>query len=414
MAEEALTRGLFPLPLLLNGIERNGLASEQVPFCRACTHHECERDREKSDDGIRLCREGANYVRVGPSILVRGVLLDGWRAPPSVDRRIRKLFKRNRAQFRSSAAHVDETLRLVSALRRSIDSEGASLRTSDLQQLRIELAKRRFEDWAIAEVRQSVAGLSQGLIHDQLQLLATIYQNADYVLTARYGSTEQALAATFPGSRSLDSSAQRRLWNKEKAILLTCELLSERQKAAKLLSESSIGIEEDWEWKSPHQLFNKLIHMYRGIAGERNIYFEMGECWERCYVPSERSMVPALALMDNAIKYAPDKSPVRISFEDKGQSIVAVVASYGPGIEKDELLRIGTPGFRGRNAVSTQASGSGIGLWQATLAVRGWGNVQIDQSGERSETFPRSYWTRGLLTFSRTRRSERDIGSGAR
>ncbi len=79
--------------------------------------------------------------------------------------------------------------------------------------------------------------------------------------------------------------------------------------------------------------------------------------------------------------------------------VIADVESYGPRIDPDERTRVFLPGVRGRHAVKTSAVGSGIGLWQARLAMKDWGSIEISQDDRVSRSHPNYYRTTMTLSF---------------
>ncbi|MCW0235208.1 MAG: HAMP domain-containing histidine kinase [Ferrovibrio sp.] len=66
-------------------------------------------------------------------------------------------------------------------------------------------------------------------------------------------------------------------------------------------------------------------------------------------------------LIDNALKYSPDGSPVEIAARTEGNAIVIAVADHGIGIPPAELASIGRRFFRASN--TTPATGTGLGLY---------------------------------------------------
>ncbi|HEY2018976.1 MAG TPA: ATP-binding protein [Bryobacteraceae bacterium] len=67
--------------------------------------------------------------------------------------------------------------------------------------------------------------------------------------------------------------------------------------------------------------------------------------------------------IENALKYSPEKSPIRISAELKGGRIVIGVADQGPGIEENERSRIFDKFFRGRqHRFGTKGTGMGLAI----------------------------------------------------
>ncbi|HTS66434.1 MAG TPA: ATP-binding protein [Candidatus Acidoferrales bacterium] len=77
-------------------------------------------------------------------------------------------------------------------------------------------------------------------------------------------------------------------------------------------------------------------------------------------------------LIDNAIKYSPPGSPIRIWAEFTGAEIVVHVADWGCGIPREEQARIFEPYYRG-GARASGAPGTGLGLASAKCIMEAHG-----------------------------------------
>jgi two-component system sensor histidine kinase KdpD len=77
-------------------------------------------------------------------------------------------------------------------------------------------------------------------------------------------------------------------------------------------------------------------------------------------------------LVENALKYSPEGSPVAVSAERRDGKIAIGVADHGPGIEENERARIFDKFFRGRRH-RFDTSGTGMGLAIATGIVEAHG-----------------------------------------
>ncbi|MGE5493157.1 MAG: sensor histidine kinase, partial [Actinomycetota bacterium] len=69
-------------------------------------------------------------------------------------------------------------------------------------------------------------------------------------------------------------------------------------------------------------------------------------------------------LVDNAVRYSPAGSQVRIAVEKSEGRVVLRVDDSGPGVSPDQLARLGQRFQRGlsRNEAAEAESGSGLGL----------------------------------------------------
>ena len=67
-------------------------------------------------------------------------------------------------------------------------------------------------------------------------------------------------------------------------------------------------------------------------------------------------------LVRNALRYAGQAGPVRISAQPHGEQIILTVSDQGPGVPEAELERIFEPFYRPDSARTREAGGTGLGL----------------------------------------------------
>jgi two-component system, OmpR family, sensor histidine kinase KdpD len=79
-------------------------------------------------------------------------------------------------------------------------------------------------------------------------------------------------------------------------------------------------------------------------------------------------------ILDNAAKYSPGGSAIRVTARGDGERVVISVGDQGDGLSRDEQDRLCDRFFRGRRHAST-VSGSGLGLWIAEAFVRANGGT---------------------------------------
>jgi two-component system OmpR family sensor kinase len=89
-------------------------------------------------------------------------------------------------------------------------------------------------------------------------------------------------------------------------------------------------------------------------------------------------------LIDNALKYAPDGSPVAITARQEKNTIVLTVSDQGIGIPAAEAASIGRRFFRASN--TTPATGTGLGLHNARRLLDYHNGVLTLQPGDQSGT----------------------------
>jgi two-component system sensor histidine kinase KdpD len=77
-------------------------------------------------------------------------------------------------------------------------------------------------------------------------------------------------------------------------------------------------------------------------------------------------------LVENAVKYTPEGSPIDVSAEWKSGKIVIGVADRGPGIEENERVRIFEKFYRGRrHRFDTKGTGMGLAIAKGIVEAHG-------------------------------------------
>jgi signal transduction histidine kinase len=77
------------------------------------------------------------------------------------------------------------------------------------------------------------------------------------------------------------------------------------------------------------------------------------------------------AVLDNALKFTPAGGTVRVEAAAQGAETVIRVADGGPGLDEDELARIGDRFWRSPRHQNTEGSGLGLSIARALVAVNG-------------------------------------------
>ena len=80
-------------------------------------------------------------------------------------------------------------------------------------------------------------------------------------------------------------------------------------------------------------------------------------------------------LIENAIKYSPEKSSIRVSLLSQGEnSAIVEVKDNGPGIPEKDMGKIFNKFYRGENVKNT-TKGTGIGLYVARTLIEAMGGI---------------------------------------
>ena len=77
-------------------------------------------------------------------------------------------------------------------------------------------------------------------------------------------------------------------------------------------------------------------------------------------------------IVENAVKYSPEGTPISVSGEQKGGKIVIGIADRGPGIEENERVLIFDKFFRGRrHRFDTNGTGMGLAIAKGIVEAHG-------------------------------------------
>jgi two-component system sensor histidine kinase KdpD len=86
-------------------------------------------------------------------------------------------------------------------------------------------------------------------------------------------------------------------------------------------------------------------------------------------------------LLENAAKYSPLGSEIKVSSRSEADCVVLSVRDYGSGLTADEKKQLGKRSFRGRG-LAVGANGSGLGLWIAsTFIAANGGSLHAESQG---------------------------------
>jgi signal transduction histidine kinase len=111
---------------------------------------------------------------------------------------------------------------------------------------------------------------------------------------------------------------------------------------------------------------------------------------ERLTIHADREAL-ALALrnvVDNAIKYSPESSPVRVAVTSRNGSVAVSVEDQGAGISSDERREVFRKFARGAASRSLNVKGTGIGLTMADQIVKAHGGrLELESAPGRGSTF---------------------------
>lgn len=119
------------------------------------------------------------------------------------------------------------------------------------------------------------------------------------------------------------------------------------------------ALELDRQWQSLEEVIGAALARQGARLGGRAVGLDVPP--DLPLIPFDAPLVERVLvnLIENAVAYGPPGGPIDIEVRAGEDEVVVGVADRGPGIGRDEALRVFEPFVRGREA---RASGSGVGL----------------------------------------------------
>lgn len=183
--------------------------------------------------------------------------------------------------------------------------------------------------------------------------------------------------------------------DKKKNILET--IAGEAQKALKFtnqildlnyLEHSNKAFQ--FEMSPISRIVREAINNNVPIADMKNITIVLQEKEENIYAEvNEENLIKALSnIINNAVKYSPNNTKIRVSLAEKNKKIEFTVRDYGIGIPENEFPLIFEKHERGEYAKDIIVEGIGIGLAITKLIVeKHSGSIHVDSTIGQGSTF---------------------------
>jgi two-component system, OmpR family, sensor histidine kinase SenX3 len=139
-----------------------------------------------------------------------------------------------------------------------------------------------------------------------------------------------------------------------------------------------------------HLVLAEAVERAAGSAERGGIALDLREPPHRLTVMGDRRQLTSAVhnLLDNAIKYSPPGSTVRVSAEPHGSSARLVVADEGMGIPRRDLERVFERFYRVDRARSRDTGGTGLGLAIVRhVASNHGGEISVESREGEGSTF---------------------------
>lgn len=154
------------------------------------------------------------------------------------------------------------------------------------------------------------------------------------------------------------------------AIFQTAQMVSARLDLIDFETNPEIFSSERKITGSVYGKFDKARKMLNPRARHKNVRIcgLTGQSMRKSEFYPVFDILPFL-LLENAVKYAPSNSEVSITIDEYPKCIDVKIESMGPVVDKEELAKIDTKGYRATEARKTGEKGSGFGLYFARFVA---------------------------------------------
>ncbi|MBM4083666.1 MAG: HAMP domain-containing histidine kinase [Planctomycetes bacterium] len=232
------------------------------------------------------------------------------------------------------------------------------------------------EEVADKKAQEAIHGL-----HDVKTAVSLVTRNAE------------AIIGTLPGD-----SAEERIENAPdeiKSLLKSVQLLHTRLSASSILANPEAASHGQKHRTPVHKVCYKMVRLFQELAAARGVRIKMlGTSYEApdCYDSFET--VP-LVLIDNAVKYSEPGREVTVTVQDMHACVSLKVESYGQVVPESMRKAIFQRGTRGPDAHRRASSGSGLGLYIASVVAEAHGfaiRYDCEPSSRSGSSGKNTFW----------------------
>lgn len=244
--------------------------------------------------------------------------------------------------------------------------------------IRHPFSKQDFERYVISLVqsernrRDTVKEEISLLIHDLRRFSNSIYQNA--IATKKAISDGDPAEAAIRIGNTLAAQSMLRV----RTDILDITEINDVQ-----LDEVNVQV---------YKKFDKVVRSFQPGCSLKGIDIRIiGSSHSIARGPDCIEII-AYILIDNALKYSPSNSEIKVEAHETIDDVEISVTSLGPLILDDEVDFLFEKGFRSRAAKAVETSGTGYGLYLAkSLISRFRGKISAKQYGDQIRTNSGTY-----------------------
>jgi len=329
--------------------------------CKQCKKFDCVKGTKKV---LAMCSYGFNYYPLENCTLI-GFINDKYQ---TTSKARNKNIKKNKDNILSSVM-FDKIISSMADFIEESDSLIESIRKDLVQEFG---AEKQFEAAFLEDVQLNIEKAFSNL-HDYKQVLVQVLQNINVIIEQKYTG------------RNFDEKLEQAN-DEEKTIYYATKIMDDKLETTKLIKNPSL-LNDKQKYKNSrfHGVVYKYTKIYQKKVKAKNIELNfIGESIHQinCH-PIAISSFPQ-TFIDNAIKYSPYDSEIKILIKDLENKVSFAIISYGPKIEPDEREAIFRPFVRGKAAINASEEGSGYGLYLCQFIAKTHFNtmIEVEQNAE--------------------------------
>lgn len=193
-----------------------------------------------------------------------------------------------------------------------------------------------------------------------------------------------ASAQTLMGNGELDDRSKRELLTviNEEGERLN-RLVGE---AAEMAQLDAHAVQLDLQPHHISEVIEAAAEEAKNVLASHNVELRIDEAVPRVRMDANRVEEVVAQLLDNAAKYAPSGTPIRITAEVLDGSIVTSIADRGPGIDGLDQGMIFERFYRGRGHRGVRGTGMGLAIAKAIVEAHG-GTIGVTSQLGRGSVF---------------------------